>query len=680
VSEVAGAGRASAGLARDPFGLGLIRCDRFLTVTDAEVAACRLLRQRREELLDESFLKFVEDDAVDLLADLADRLANRGLDATTLDLRVRERSGGLRRVQLTLAFLPADSRTISPLDESGCFLLTLEPLTRPGRDAEAFQVATGSLAERAPDLIMRYRLWPERNFDYVSPSSTDVLGYPPSAFYANPDLFHELVDDASELEQLFKLYEGRWEPHEPVILRVVHRDGRARVLEQRTTCVHDGERRLLAVESISRDITDRMTEQLELRTMDAVLKLLHEKAPTDLDTAEPSDILRAAIEAVCAHLNWPVGHAFMLDADPGYLTSVAWHFVEPERFEPLRVLTDEHRWPVEADLAGDSVILAEPTVTNLPDSRGSERSCAAAACGLGVAVTLPISVAGGIGAAIEFFTESSSHPDPAVLAGIQGAATEVGRALLRSDKVLHLRRLDEARQEFVARAAHELRGPVGSIALMASALAREARKSDQSRMASSLESLAAQAERIQTLATRLLALSQLEEGRLELRPEPIAVRTAVQAAMSGLAVHPSTIDLAVDGEVRVLADAMLLDQMLSNLLANAQRHGGPQITVTACAEDRHVAISVADDGPGVPADLVDLLFEPMQQGLATPERGGLGLALVRRMASAQAGTIRYEANEPSGARFTVLLPAVVEGADEPGDDPGDDPAEASAPE
>ncbi len=118
---------------------------------------------------------------------------------------------------------------------------------------------------------------------------------------------------------------------------------------------------------------------------------------------------------------------------------------------------------------------------------------------------------GGISAAIEFFTESASPPDLAIIAGVQGAAVEVGRALMRSDKVLHLRRLDEARQEFVARAAHELRGPVGSIALMASALAREARKSDQGRMASSLESLAAQAERIQNLATRLLALSQAEE-------------------------------------------------------------------------------------------------------------------------------------------------------------------------
>ena len=77
----------------------------------------------------------------------------------------------------------------------------------------------GDLGDRSADLITRYRLWPEPGFDYVSPSADELLGYPAKAFYADPGLLDELLDDPAEVEQLHGIYEGE-ERREPLLLRV----------------------------------------------------------------------------------------------------------------------------------------------------------------------------------------------------------------------------------------------------------------------------------------------------------------------------------------------------------------------------------------------------------------------------------------------------------------------------
>ena len=156
----------------------------------------------------------------------------------------------------------------------------------------------------------------------------------------------------------------------------------------------------------------------------------------------------------------------------------------------------------------------------------------------------------------------------------------------------------------MARATHELRGPVGSVALMASALARQARQSSAMDLAASLERLSEQAERIQSMATRLLALSQLESGGLEVNLESVGVADAGRgrggghAARAWSAASPSRSRTLTCG---VLADPLLLDEILANLLANARRYGGPNITVEVHARDGRVEFAVCDDGPGVPA-------------------------------------------------------------------------------
>ncbi len=112
------------------------------------------------------------------------------------------------------------------------------------------------LVENAQDVIYRYALLPQPNFEYVSPAIQGMLGYAPKEFYADPKLSLKLIhpDDREKLEQSFQ---GKAPFHERATLRWVHRDGRTLWIERVNVPVHDKGGRLVAIEGIARDVTER---------------------------------------------------------------------------------------------------------------------------------------------------------------------------------------------------------------------------------------------------------------------------------------------------------------------------------------------------------------------------------------------------------------------------------------
>jgi PAS domain S-box-containing protein len=631
---------------------GHLVCDPQLLILDVDLAARRILTRRRDQLIGQPFLRYLGEDGVAEFGALAHQLVIDGLGSARSEVWLLPERAEAIPVHITVTHLPG---TAAGASDNGVILLALDPITRSGADPSPADGGAGDLGDRSADLITRYRLWPEPAFTYVSRSSEDVLGYPPKAFYADPMLLHELIDEPEDIERLQRIYEGE-ERREPVLLHLRHRDGNVIVLEQRSTGVRDGEGRLLAVEGIARDVTAHIEEQERYATAQGTTRAFRKLAPDDLDVAEPIAVVQAAIDAVCDHLGWPLGHAVLVDAAPGHVVSAAWHDLDPDRSAPLRAGAEAGPLRIDADLVAEAVLLMEQVVHELPDEQSTSRSVLAARCGYRYAVTVPVVVDDAIGAVLEFYTDGHRRPSQAVVAGVADLADDVGRSLTRNRAVLNLIERDQARQEFVARAAHELRGPIGAISLMASALAREAATSEHAEMASALDALAAQAERIRAMATRLLELSQLEEGRLELRPERVPVERAVRAAVSAL---PRTegvrVETAIAPELFVFADPALLDSILSNLLVNAARYARSAVCVEAGQRQAGVAISVTDDGPGVPETLVSHLFQPIASPLATPDHGGIGLALVGRMASAMGGAVAYEGGPDRGARFVVTL-------------------------
>jgi PAS domain S-box-containing protein len=636
----------------------ILRCDAELRVLDMNPTAGQVLSRRREEVVGHSLLRHLDDADASEVARIRSRLVTRGVKVDTVDVRCTGRSGDARVVTLTFTWLPRLDADGAEATEGhpGEFVVLLSP---SDADPSAAVRNPASIPDRAPDLIWRYRLWPERGFEYVSPSTTTLLGYPPSAFYLDADLMHLLAATPEDREQLFHLYENRFDPHELTTLRLRHRDGRIRSFEQRTSPILDGERRILAIEAIGRDVTEREEAAAELSAIVRLRQLLDAHLGTDdLESVQPADVLQAALAAVCEHTGWSVGHAVLIDADPRALPELAeWH-VADERLRPLQIATDQGRWHQEPSLTDDAALLGEPMWTVLPDRHDTERSKLAAAYGLRIAIAVPVPVEGSVAAALEFLTENATPPPQSLLSALKDTAVEVGHALRRSHLLSSLRRTDKARTDFVSRAAHELRGPVGSISLMASALALEAERSDAPTLSARLSRLAAQADRLQLMASRLLELSQLEDDRFEVDLQDLPLIQVIEDATA--AVGPGAegqppIEIVVDPSIWVHADSLLLSQIFSNLLANARRYGGPHICITAAADGDRIQIVVADDGPGVPPNLVPHLFAPMRSSLATIEHAGLGLALVRQMTITLGGDIAYEPNDDAGARFVLHL-------------------------
>ena len=115
-----------------------------------------------------------------------------------------------------------------------------------------------------------------------------------------------------------------------------------------------------------------------------------------------------------------------------------------------------------------------------------------------------------------------------------------------------------------------------------------------------------------------------------------------------------TVTIKAPHDLAAVADRMVLDRVLSNLLTNAARHGAPPVTLTAEQRDGHLHVAVSDHGPGVPEELRLSLFDRFARG--DDGRGsGLGLAIARAYARAHGGDIQYHPSN-GGARFELALP------------------------
>jgi len=218
----------------------------------------------------------------------------------------------------------------------------------------------------------------------------------------------------------------------------------------------------------------------------------------------------------------------------------------------------------------------------------------------------------------------------------------------------------ETMRTFVADAAHELRTPAAAIGQAVSALTVV----DDEHRDEVVAVLERQATRLRVLTTDLVDLAQLDAGPMSLVLEAVALADAAQAAVEH-APAPEGHAVAVDVPegLTVLATPGHLDRVLVNLLTNAYRYGGPNVSVRALpatgATVGRVILEVADDGAGVPDEAVDGLFRAFRRGPHRyPEASGLGLAIVARLAHRFGGAVSYRRGEP-GAVFVLDLERVT---------------------
>ena len=227
---------------------------------------------------------------------------------------------------------------------------------------------------------------------------------------------------------------------------------------------------------------------------------------------------------------------------------------------------------------------------------------------------------------------------------------------------------ERLRAEFLAMVSHELRTPLTSIKGSASTIMDARADLDPAVVRQFVRIISDQADHMNTLVADLLDVARIETGALAVGPEPAEVDVLVDRARNGFSNGGGENALAIDvepGLPLVMADRRRIVQVLGNLLSNAARNS-PQasvIKVSAVREGVHVAISVADEGRGIPPERLPHLFHKFSTAQSGEREGdtGLGLAICKGIVEAHGGRIWGESDGPgTGARFTFTLPSVEE--------------------
>ena len=253
--------------------------------------------------------------------------------------------------------------------------------------------------------------------------------------------------------------------------------------------------------------------------------------------------------------------------------------------------------------------------------------------------------------------ESDANPRTEV--GQLGSA--LNRMLDHIAAALSTRQASETRvRQFVADASHELRTPLAAIRGYTELAQRVGDDSDA--VAHAMSRVQSETERMTHLVEDLLLLARLDSGRPLERESVDLSRVAVDAVSDAHVAGPDhqwELDLPEE-PVIVLGDAARLHQVLTNLLANARVHTSPGTVVTTRLESdgTHAALSVCDNGPGIPEQLQSEVFERFARGDTSRSRKGgstgLGLAIVSAVVKAHSGTITLD-SAPGHTDFTVRL-------------------------
>jgi signal transduction histidine kinase len=247
--------------------------------------------------------------------------------------------------------------------------------------------------------------------------------------------------------------------------------------------------------------------------------------------------------------------------------------------------------------------------------------------------------------------------------------------------------LERMKDEFVLTASHELRSPLTSVQGFAELLMLEG---DQltPKQAETVEIILDNTRHVVRLLNDLLDLARSDAGRLTIAPAPTDVASLVEEATRTMRSQTAAREQALEEEIEpglphVEADRDRIRQVLVNLLTNANEYSpqGATIHVKASRRGAEVEVAVSDDGPGIPADQLEHIFERFTRGDAgmTQRVGGtgLGLAISKSLVELHGGTIAAESAPGEGSTFRFRLPVTAAAPAAPGGNGlSADPAEA----
>ncbi|MGD9606664.1 MAG: sensor histidine kinase [Leucobacter sp.] len=252
----------------------------------------------------------------------------------------------------------------------------------------------------------------------------------------------------------------------------------------------------------------------------------------------------------------------------------------------------------------------------------------------------------------------------AVIAAQLAAALEHRRLQAAASEIEPIMASDRVRGALLSALSHDLRKPLAAATAAIGGLRAAGDTLSESDGRELLETAEESLDALTGLVTDLLDVSRVQAGALALSPVAVDPAEVIIPALQELDLAPGAVELALEhGYGQAIADPVLLQRAVSNLLANAIRFSPPgaAVEISTRIVDRRVEIRIADHGPGVPVDRRDEIFTPFQRlGDTDNTTGlGLGLALSRGFVEAMHGTLEAESTPGGGLTMAVALPSTV---------------------
>lgn len=498
-----------------------------------------------------------------------------------------------------------------------------------------------TLVDRLPGIVYAAEFGEAGIWTYISPQIETILGYPPEEWLADPTLFDRCLHPgdvdryrAAELES--------HEHGEPLSVeyRLRARDGRDVWIRDEATLVHEGDAAAFNL-GVMFDITARKATEAGLREAEEKYRTLVEQIPavTYIDMVPPDDYRNLI----------PVYISPQLETLLGYT--------------PQEWLSDYELWTRVAH----------------PDDIEAVSSQADVAFEAGTPLSVEYRMLTRDGRTVWIREEASLVRDenglPKFWQGIYVDITELKRAEEELNNALRremdaserLRALDEMKNTFLQAVSHDLRTPLAAILGLALTLERDDVELDESEVRDLATRIASNSRKLDRMVADLLDLDRLTRGIIEPKLRDTDVGALVRRVVNEFDM-PGNREIFLEdvGRVVIPVDASKVEHIVENLLMNTARHtpAGSRVWVAVLAREGGAIITIEDEGPGVPEELRDVIFDPFRQGPSISSHSpgvGVGLALVARFAELHGGRAWVEARPGGGASFRVFLPGADAG-------------------
>jgi len=254
------------------------------------------------------------------------------------------------------------------------------------------------------------------------------------------------------------------------------------------------------------------------------------------------------------------------------------------------------------------------------------------------------------------------------LVGFVKVTRDLTDRLRAQEERLRLAHAEEAirlRDEFLSIASHELRTPLTALQLQLESL-EEQTSAGPPKLSGKVAGAVRSSQRLGILIDSLLDVSRIATGQLSLRPHPMELRRTVDQLLEGLrdSANRACSSLEVRGDHNLDGewDRLRIEQLVTNLVANAIKYGaGQPIEITISRDGNFAVLEVRDHGPGIANQDMERIFERFERASSVRHHGGFGLGLyvAREIARAHGGSIEVRNAEGGGASFRVRLPLVT---------------------